>query len=183
MTGSRRINLFISLSLLVVAALAIAACGGGGSATATSAAATTSGGRSATVTVGNSALGKILVDAQGRTLYLFKADSGSVSACGGACAVAWPPLLVRGNPIVGGGADRSLVATIQRPSGARQLTYDGHPLYRFVDDQKPGEVNGEAVTAFGAPWYALSAAGDQFATPLTARAEPVKPGETLRVRN
>ena len=169
MTGSRRGNLFIALSLLVVAAPTIAACGGENSATATSAAATTSGGPSATVTVRNSALGKILVDARGRTLYLFKADSGSVSACAGACAAAWPPLLVRGNPIVSGGADRSLVATIQRSSGARQLTYHGHPLYRFVDDHKPGEVNGEGVTAFGAPWYALSAAGDQVAPPLSAR--------------
>jgi predicted lipoprotein with Yx(FWY)xxD motif len=151
-----------------VVAFTIAACGGGGSATATSATATTSVERSATVSVGNSALGQILVDTQGRTLYLFKADSPRVSACGGACAVAWPPLLVRGNPIVVGGADRSLVATIQRPSGARQLTYDGHPLYRFVDDQKPGDVNGEGVTAFGASWYALSRAGDQVAQPPSA---------------
>ena len=60
------------------------------------------------------------------------------------------------------------MATIQRPSGARQLTYHGHPLYRFVDDQKPGDVNGEAVTAFGAPWYALSPAGDQVAPPSSA---------------
>lgn len=169
MAGSGRIDLFISLSLLVVAAVAIAAFGGAGSATATSAAATRSGEGSATVSVRNSALGRILVDAQGRTLYLFKADSGSVSACDGACAVAWPPLLVRGNPIVGGGADRSLVATIHGPSGARQLTYDGHPLYRFVDDQKPGEVNGDGVTAFGASWYGLSPAGDEVAPAFSAR--------------
>jgi hypothetical protein len=55
-----------------------------------------------------------------------------------------------------------LVSTIQRPGGARQLTYNGHPLYLFADDQKPGDVNGEGVTAFGAAWYALSPAGNQI---------------------
>jgi predicted lipoprotein with Yx(FWY)xxD motif len=102
-----------------------------------------------------------LVDAQGRTLYLFKADSPVASACEGACAAAWPPLLAHGNPSVDGGANGSLVSTIQRPTGAIQLTYNGHPLYVYVADRKPGDVNGEGVTAFGAPWYALSPAGNE----------------------
>ena len=109
----------------------------------------------------NSGVGKIVVDAQGRTLYLFKADSGTMSACDGACAAAWPPLLAHDNPSVAGGVNPSLLSTIQRPGGTRQLTYHGHPLYLFVRDSKPGEVNGEGVTAFGAPWYALSAAGNE----------------------
>lgn len=163
MIGSRHKTLFISLSLAVIAALSIAACGGGG-ATARSPAATPPGGRSAAVSVRNSVLGQILVDAQGRTLYLFKADSQGVSACGGACAVAWPPLLAHGNSIVAGGADRSLVSTIRRPSGARQLTYNRHPLYLFAGDQKPGDVNGQGVTAFGALWYALSPPGNQVSS-------------------
>jgi predicted lipoprotein with Yx(FWY)xxD motif len=164
MTRTRVKTVLISLSLVLMAALTVAACGAGGSATATSSTASASGGRSATISVGNSVLGQILVDAQGHTLYLFKADSRSASACGGACAAAWPPLLARGNSIVGGGADPSLASTIQRPSGARQLTYGGHPLYLFAGDQKRGDVNGQGVTAFGALWYAMSPSGNQVST-------------------
>jgi predicted lipoprotein with Yx(FWY)xxD motif len=161
MTGTRRITLFTSLSLVVAAALTATACGGVGETTAMSATATTSGGASAAVRAQNGSLGKILVDAEGRTLYLFKADSPSASACDGACAAAWPPLLAHGNPSVANGLDLSLVSTIRRPGGARQLSYNGHPLYLFLDDHKPGDVNGEGITAFGAPWYALSAAGNK----------------------
>ena len=161
MTHSRHKTALISLSLVAVVALSVAACGGGGSATAGSPAAGASGGRSATVGVRNSVLGTILVDTQGRTLYLFKADSRTMSACGGACAAAWPPLLAHGNRTVGSGADPSLVSIIRRPGGARQLTYNGHPLYAYAGDQKPGEVNGQGVTAFGALWYALSPAGNK----------------------
>jgi predicted lipoprotein with Yx(FWY)xxD motif len=93
--------------------------------------------------VEHSALGAILVDTQGRTLYLFKADSRGVSACDGACAAAWPPLLAHGNPSVAGGANVSLLSTIERLSGARQLAYNGHPLYLYAGDQTPGDVNGQ----------------------------------------
>jgi predicted lipoprotein with Yx(FWY)xxD motif len=164
MTGNRRISLLTSLSLTIVSALTVAACGGGGGANASSATAARSSGSSPTVGVENSGLGEVLVDTQGRTLYLFKADSRSASACEGACAAAWPPLLAHGNPSVGGGANASLVSTIQRPTGALQLTYSGHPLYLFAGDQKPGDVNGQGVTAFGAPWYAVSPAGSQVTT-------------------
>ena len=161
MIGSRLITTVTSLSLVVVSALTVAACGGGSRTTATPAATATVGGPSAGLHVANSGIGKIVVDAQGRTLYLFKADSGTMSACDGACAAAWPPLLAHDNPSVAGGVNPSLLSTIQRPGGTRQLTYHGHPLYLFVHDSKPGEVNGEGVTAFGAPWYALSPAGNQ----------------------
>jgi predicted lipoprotein with Yx(FWY)xxD motif len=160
MIGTTRIPLITSL-LAVGSALAVAACGGTGRATTSSGTRTASGARSATVQVRNTTLGGILVDAQGRTLYLFKADSAVASACEGACAEAWPPLLAHGNPSVGGGANASLVSTIRRPTGALQLTYNGHPLYVYVADHKLGDVNGEGVTAFGAPWYALSPAGNE----------------------
>jgi predicted lipoprotein with Yx(FWY)xxD motif len=87
-----------------------------------------------------------------------------VSACDGACAAAWPPLLAHGNPRVAGGANLSLLSTIQRTGGARQLAYNGHPLYLYTGDQNPGDVNGQGVTAFGAPWYALSSNGRQVTT-------------------
>jgi len=109
-------------------------------------------------------LGRILVDSTGRTLYLFKADSGAKSACFGACAVAWPPLRTGGKPVSGNGASAALLGSIPRSDGARQVTYDGHPLYLFVKDQKAGEVNGQGLTAFGAAWFAVSAAGNQVSS-------------------
>jgi predicted lipoprotein with Yx(FWY)xxD motif len=114
------------------------------------------------VGISHAGIGQILVDFQGRTLYLFKADQGTRSACSGACAGAWPPLLVTGKPTLGNGVDASLVGTATRPEGTTQLTYNGHPLYRFAQDQKAGETNGQAVSAFGASWFALNSAGNQI---------------------
>jgi predicted lipoprotein with Yx(FWY)xxD motif len=101
----------------------------------------------------------------GHTLYLFLADSGTTSACGGACAAAWPPLRTNSQPTVGAEADASLVGTTSRSDGGPQVTYNGHPVYLFVHDQKPGDTNGEGVNAFGASWYALSPAGRQITGP------------------
>jgi predicted lipoprotein with Yx(FWY)xxD motif len=177
MTHTRRTPpRLVSLSLLLLVALTVAACGGGG-AGASSRTAATSSETPPTVRVENSALGEILVDAQGRTLYLFKADSRGVSACGGACAAAWPPLLAHGDPRVAGGASVSLLSTIERSSGARQLAYNGHPLYLYAGDQKPGDVNGQGVTAFGAPWYALSPSGNEVTgSPSGSGATVTPPG-------
>jgi predicted lipoprotein with Yx(FWY)xxD motif len=115
-----------------------------------------------TIQVRQSRLGKILVDSQGRTLYLFKKDSGNRSACSGACATFWPPVRTSGKPTVGKGLRASKVGTIHRSDGKRQVTYNGHPLYRFTQDHKPGATNGEGVNAFGARWYVLSPAGRQI---------------------
>jgi predicted lipoprotein with Yx(FWY)xxD motif len=109
-------------------------------------------------------LGLILVDSAGHTLYLFKADSSTSSACSGACAVAWPPLRTGDTPAVAGGASPALIGTIPRSDGARQVTYDGHPLYTFVKDHKPGDINGQGLTAFGAGWFVVSPAGDQISS-------------------
>jgi predicted lipoprotein with Yx(FWY)xxD motif len=151
-----------SLPLLVVlpfAALAIAGCGGNGS----HALPTTSDGRPASVGVASTGLGDVLVDRQGRTLYLFARDSGTTSACTGACAVNWPPLRVRGTPLVGSGAQPSDVGRTACPNGVSQLTYNGHPLYTFVNDKKPGDTNGEGINAFGGSWFAVSPAGAKVA--------------------
>jgi predicted lipoprotein with Yx(FWY)xxD motif len=148
---------FPLLGALPLAVLALAGCGG----SASHALPTTSNGRPASVGVASTGLGNVLVDRQGRTLYLFGRDSGAMSACTGACAVNWPPLRVRGSPLVGSGAQPSDVATTARPDGISQLTYNGHPLYTFVNDKKPGDTNGEGINAFGGSWFAVSAAGDK----------------------
>jgi predicted lipoprotein with Yx(FWY)xxD motif len=159
MTRSRPLSFLATAAVIPLIALSVAACGGGGAATA--ATPKTSSGGSATVGVSNSSLGSILVNSSGRTVYLFKADVGTKSACSGACATAWPPLLATGTPTAGAGLTASKLGTTTRSDGTRQVTYNGHPLYRFVKDQKPGQVNGQGVTAFGASWFALTPAGDQ----------------------
>jgi predicted lipoprotein with Yx(FWY)xxD motif len=161
-TRSRSIALLAGAALLLIGVL-IAGCGGGGndSQNATAATPKTPAGKGATLGVANASLGKILVDSQGRSLYLFKRDTGTTSMCTGACAANWPPLRANGKPTVAGGAGASLVGTTKRSDGAAQVTYNGHPLYRYSGDQKPGDSNGQGVNAFGGLWYALSSAGDQ----------------------
>jgi predicted lipoprotein with Yx(FWY)xxD motif len=161
MTRSRSIAFVASGAALVLVAVAVAGCGGGGSSSASSAPPATSSGHQATVNIANTGLGNILVNSQGRTLYLFGKDSGTTSACTGACAVNWPPLRANGKPTLGSGANASLVGTIMRSDGKPQVTYNGHPLYLFKGDQQPGQTNGEGLTAFGGTWNALSASGNQ----------------------
>jgi predicted lipoprotein with Yx(FWY)xxD motif len=156
---SRSIGLLGAGGLAVLAAAAVG-CGGGG-ATASSAPPKTASGQAATVGISNTGIGQILVNSQGRTLYLFKADQGTKSACTGACAGAWPPLIVNGTPTLGKGINASLLGTATRPEGTTQLTYNGHPLYLFAQDQKAGETNGQGASAFGAAWFALNSAGNQ----------------------
>jgi predicted lipoprotein with Yx(FWY)xxD motif len=151
-------------------ALVVAGCGGSASSSTGSSASTppkTTNGAPATVGVASTGLGKTLVDAQGRTLYLFKKDSGTTSACTGACASQWPPLRASGKPTVGSGAN-AVVGTTKRSDGKPQLTYNGHPVYLFSGDQKAGQTNGEGLTAFGAAWFALSSAGNQVSAPASS---------------
>jgi predicted lipoprotein with Yx(FWY)xxD motif len=106
-------------------------------------------------------LGKVIVDSKGMTLYDFHKDKGTTPACYGACAEAWPPLLTSGEPKATGGAEGSMLGTTKRKDGTVQVTYNGHPLYGFVEDKKPGETNGNDVDAFGAEWYALEPNGEE----------------------
>ena len=155
---SNKSKKFFGLAALPLTVLAIAGCGGG----APAAPPKTADGLPATVGVTTTDLGKTLVDADGRTLYLFEKDSGGRSACSGACADAWPPLRVNGSPAAGTGVSASMIATIARSDGAAQVTYNGHPLYLYVGDRKAGDTSGQGVDAFGAEWYALTPAGDQI---------------------
>ena len=147
------------LGALPVAVLALAACGG----SASNALPTTPSGHPAAVGVASTGLGNVLVDRQGRTLYLFGRDSGTVSSCMDSCAANWPPLSAGRNPAIGSGAKTADVGTTSRPDGRSQLTYSGHPLYTFVNDQKPGDTNGEGIKAFGGSWFAVSPSGSKVA--------------------
>jgi predicted lipoprotein with Yx(FWY)xxD motif len=162
MTRSRCITFFARAAIVPLAALAIA---GYGSAVTAAGASTApqkaTKGKSATVRVAKTDLGKILVNSKGRTLYLFRADQGTATACFGECATAWPPLRASGTPKVGKGLNASLVATTPRTEGNPQVTYNGHPLYTFQGDEKAGDTNGQGLNAFGATWWALSRAGNE----------------------
>jgi predicted lipoprotein with Yx(FWY)xxD motif len=161
-----------STSTLVVAAAAIllvavaAACGSShatrSTATRSTAPPTTAPPAPPAVAVGSSGLGSILVDSQGRTVYMFGADSGTTSACTGACAAAWPPVQAMGTPTAGNGANATLVSTTSRSDGTTQVTYNGHPLYTYAGDSAQGQTNGQGLDDYGAGWYVLSAAGSKI---------------------
>jgi len=114
---------------------------------------------STVVSTAKTGLGTILVNSRGHTLYLFGKDPKGKSACSGQCATFWPPLISSGKPRAAGSAKASLIGTIKRADGRRQVTYNHHPLYTFVKDTKKGQVHGEGLSAFGSKWYAVSPAG------------------------
>jgi predicted lipoprotein with Yx(FWY)xxD motif len=159
----------------LVGAFLIAGCGGGSSAgsesNSTAAKATTTtpvaepppNAEEGTVFVslGSAAgLGQVLVDSEGHTLYAFGGDGEGTPTCEGACAKAWPPLLVeQGEPEPSNGAGASRLGTVKRADGTRQVTYAGHPLYSFTGDKSPGQANGNGSTAFGGTWTALKGSG------------------------
>jgi predicted lipoprotein with Yx(FWY)xxD motif len=114
------------------------------------------------VALGNAAdLGMVLVDSKGFVLYDFHKDKGTTSACYGQCAEVWPPLLTEGGPKPSNGASASMLGTTKRKDGTIQVTYNGHPLYTYVADKKPGEANGNDFSSFGAQWYALKGNGEE----------------------
>jgi predicted lipoprotein with Yx(FWY)xxD motif len=155
---------------LVVCAIALVAAGCGSSnknksssASSTSAAPATTNkseeGGPETIVAKKTSLGTILMDEEGRAVYLFEKDKSTKSTCSGACAAAWPPVITSGAPKAEKGAKASDLGTTKRSDGKTQVTYGGHPIYYYSGDSKPGQLNGEGSKAFGAEWYALSPAG------------------------
>jgi predicted lipoprotein with Yx(FWY)xxD motif len=106
-----------------------------------------------------SALGKVLANAHGRTLYMFRADRGTTSVCYGSCATYWPPLLTTSKPVAGAGVKAALLGTTKRKDGKLQVTYKRHPLYTYVGDSRSGQTTGEGLNLSGGKWYALAPSG------------------------
>jgi len=117
-----------------------------------------------TVTARTGPMGMYLTDGEGRSLYLFEADTNGRSTCDGACATQWPPLLTTGTPQAGSGVAASMLGTVERSGGVQQVTYNKHPLYLFIEDTAAGNVNGQGVNAFGALWWLVSPAGNAITT-------------------
>ncbi len=162
-----------ALTVTLVASLGLAGCGdddddGATNTTTTGAPATESttttssetttapASEDATVALGDTELGQILVDAEGKTLYLFTNDAEGTSTCTGGCAETWPPL-VADSPTAGEGVDESLLDTAARDDGGAQVTYNGHPLYTYAPDQAAGDTGGQGV---GGVWYVVDASGN-----------------------
>lgn len=99
--------------------------------------------------------GEQLVNAAGRSLYMFTLDDERTSTCEGACAAAWPPLL--GDPVAGEGVDQALLGNAERSDGSIQVTYGGHPLYLYSADAAPGDTNGHA---FNDVWFLVAPDGE-----------------------
>jgi predicted lipoprotein with Yx(FWY)xxD motif len=148
----RRFTLGIAFGAIAGAALLVAMAYGGTSATSRAS-------KGAFVALRKTPLGSVLVDARGRTLYVFEKDHNGKSTCDTACVSYWPPLISGGTPRAGTGVHKSMLGVTKRPDGRRQVTYAGHPLYRFVGDGTAGQTKGEGVTNFGAEWYVLAATG------------------------
>ena len=166
MKTRRLFAVILPLAAVALIAVVVAGCGGSSSGTTTGGAsygAATPAPKAATGTVSTrqTKLGRVLVDANGRTLYLFEKDAGAKSTCNGACASIWPPLTA-GKAKAGPGATAAELGTTKRSDGKTEITYGGHPLYTYAGDQKPGDVAGQGLDQFGAEWYVLAPDGHKI---------------------
>jgi predicted lipoprotein with Yx(FWY)xxD motif len=156
------------------AVIALAACGSssgngygsgsGGGAPATTAQAQGGSGSATTAalsTTSSGTLGTIVADSKNRTVYLYTKDTqnSGTSTCTGTCASNWPPVPASGAATVKG-IDKSLVGSITRADGTKQLTLAGWPLYEFAGDTGPGVVNGQNK---GGVWFAVTPTGAKAA--------------------
>ena len=141
--------------MLVVAALAAAAF-----ASLSAAGSASPEMRTVTLKVQKSQFGPILFDGRGRALYSFTRDSrGKPSRCYGDCAAAWPVYFApKGGLKAGAGVKQSLLGTTKRRDGRLQITYNGWPLYYYVDE-KAGEVKCQNVRTHGGLWLVMRANG------------------------
>jgi predicted lipoprotein with Yx(FWY)xxD motif len=148
---------------LLCTALGLAALGGALTQTADGATGTTATAAkaAATLTVRSTRYGTILFDGRGRALYGFTRDKrGGPSQCYGACATAWPVQYAKAGQLrAGAGVKQSLIGTTRRRDGRLQVTYNGWPLYYYVDDVRPGQVTCQNVDEFGGLWLVVRPSG------------------------
>jgi predicted lipoprotein with Yx(FWY)xxD motif len=141
----------------------LAACGGGSSGSVSSKRSTKPGATTtvpaapATVQTASTALGTILVAANGRTLYELDKDTATMSNCTGACSSLWPPLTVTGPPVAGAGIDATKLSVLMDANGM-QVLYNGHPLYMFSQDMAPGDLKGQGFA--NNIWHVVAPSGE-----------------------
>jgi predicted lipoprotein with Yx(FWY)xxD motif len=138
----------------------LTACGDDGS-TPSGSSTSQAGGTAKLATAEISGLGKIVVDGNGKTVYVFDKDTSGKSNCEGDCLAKWPAVAAgEGTPQLDG-VDASLVSTVTRSDGSKQLALGGLPLYLFASDSKAGEAKGQAV---GGVWWVVGADGKKITT-------------------
>jgi predicted lipoprotein with Yx(FWY)xxD motif len=115
------------------------------------------------VQLDDSALGAILTDQNGRTLYAFAKDKAGRSSCSGQCIATWPALTSATAPTLAAGLDKTLLSTLHRTDNADQLVYGGWPLYYYAGDVGPGDVDGQGVDS---AWWAVTANGKLLKTTI-----------------
>lgn len=156
MTSTMRRALLPATFVLAALAATLASVGPASAGTRPTGAAVTD---QATVMTRSGPMGTYLTDGQGRSLYLFVADTSTTPTCFGPCAAAWPPLITTGAPKAGPGIDAAKLGTTPGAGGATQVTYNGHPLYLWMLDKAPGDTTGQGVNNFGALWWLVSPQG------------------------
>ncbi len=120
--------------------------------------------------------GRYVADADGRTLYMFTKDEqgAETSTCYDACAEAWPPLLTKGEPTAADEVAAIKLGAFTRQDGTMQVTFDGWPLYYFVQDKGAGQVMGQDKHGFGGEWYVMAPDGQIIRKTAEEKAEAPK---------
>lgn len=154
----------VAIASVAVLGLIAAGCGGGSSASAPKggvAGAEHATSTAAVMTRKVGGLGVVLVNAKGRTLYVFMKDARRRVTCTGQCASFWPPLKwkSKSRPTAGGAAKKALLSSDKNPSGGRVVTYNKWPLYTYSGDSGAGQAKGEGQNLNGGKWYVISAKG------------------------
>jgi predicted lipoprotein with Yx(FWY)xxD motif len=131
-------------ALAATLALLASACGGGGSSGAMGSGPGTASGNDQVTVSGVNGVGDVLVDRNGDALYMSEQEASGMVLCTQGCTQFWEPLTVSGSASpTGASSVEGTIGTVERPDGARQITFDGTPLYRFSDDSGPGDVSGD----------------------------------------
>jgi predicted lipoprotein with Yx(FWY)xxD motif len=138
----------------VAAVLVIAACGssssGSGGSGGSGSSPAASGSNLGTHKVGSAT---VLTNSKGWTLYWFVPDTSTKSNCNGSCIHYWPPVA---GPVTAGSGVTGTLGTITRSNGAKQATWNGHPLYTYIGDSAPGKANGNGVNLNGGVWHEVT---------------------------
>ena len=150
----KRAPLLLAGVIVAATSVAAAASSAGGAARAQDS-------RAAKIQLRHTEVGKVLVDSSGFTVFRFSKDPRNSDTCVkiSGCTNLWPPLMSSGRPVAGPGVRSALLSTIKLPGGGRQVTYAGHPLYRYSAATEKGETGYVGAQQFGGSWYALNAAG------------------------
>ncbi|GEM_PF-1829301 len=106
--------------------------------------------------VKHATIGNMLVSGAGRSIYLYTRDERNKSNCTGNCLVTWPPVITEGDPVAGEGVTQSILGSITTPDGKKQTTYNGWPLYYYVQDTAANDAKGQNV---GNVWFAVHGLG------------------------